>query len=302
VQADARLTGLLHALRDKGNTVLVVEHGRDVITAADDVIDVGPGAGDAGGRIVFTGEVAALTAAETLTGRYLSAKPRLKGEPRIPTGSLPVTHARLHNLRDLSVDIPTGVLTAISGVTGSGKSTLIHGAFCAQHPHAAGIDQSAPHTNRRSTTITYTGAAEHIRTAFAKASNVSPALFRDYLRLGQPLTSLSSGECQRIKLATHLRDRSTTYVLDEPTTGWHMSDVERLLDVLDRLVDDYGATVVVIEHNLDVIAHADWVIDLGPDGGSKGGQLLFQGRPQNLLDVPGSRTATYLRQAVNEFA
>ncbi|MEX2971742.1 ATP-binding cassette domain-containing protein [Streptomyces sp. C184] len=378
-----RLTDLLHTLRDKGNTVLVVEHDRDVIAAADHVIDMGPGAGAAGGRVVFAGAVDDLAESGTATGRCMTARTRLKDTVRTPTGVLPIVDARANNLRDISVDIPAGVLTVISGVAGAGKSSLINGAFGVQHPDAVIVDQAMPHTNRRSTTITYTGVANHIRGEFAKANKVSPALFSanssgacatcqglgvvhtdlaslegitltcqtcdgrrfsdevlgyrlrgrtisdvlemtvgegreffasygkvtpvlvalgdvglDYLRLGQPLTSLSGGECQRIKLGTHLQSRSKTYVLDEPTSGLHMVDVERLLGTLDRLVDDYGATVLVIEHNLDVIAHADWVVELGPEGGRKGGRVLYAGEPQGLIDVPGSPTAVHLRRAV----
>jgi excinuclease UvrABC ATPase subunit len=382
-----RLIDLLLALRDNGNTVLVVEHDRDVIAAADHVIDIGPGAGSAGGTVVFRGDVAALGSSGTLTGQHLRARTTLKDEVRKPTGALAVTGANLHNLRDISIDIPTGVVTAVSGVAGSGKSTLVYGVFRAQHPDAVVVDQSAPTANRRSTTATYTGALDPIRTAFAKANGVRPALFSansagacptcegmgviytdlsfldtitqpcqtchgrrftdevlvhrlrgatisdvlemtvgealefftghravagilralvdvglDYLRLGQPLTSLSGGECQRIKLAAHLRRQGAVYVLDEPTTGLHMSDVARLLDVLDHLVDERGGTVIVIEHDLDVIAHADWVIDLGPDGGSNGGQVMFQGTPADLCHTPGSHTATHLRQALPALA
>ncbi|WP_073481052.1 ATP-binding cassette domain-containing protein [Streptoalloteichus hindustanus] len=378
-----RLTDLLLRLRDNGNTVLVVEHDRDVIAAADHVLDIGPEAGSGGGRVVFAGDVAALSSADTPTGRHMRSRTRLKDEVREPTGSLAVVGARAHNLRDLSLEIPTGVLTVVSGVAGSGKSSLVHKVFLAQHPDAIVVDQTAPSANRRSTTATYTGALDPIRKAFAKANGVSPALFSansagacpacegmgviytdlsymagvvapcetcegrrftsevlayrldgatisdvlemtvgqaceffaknrsvgpilravvdvglDYLRLGQPLTSLSGGECQRIKLASYLHRRGAVYVLDEPTTGLHMSDVARLLGVLDHLVDDRASTVIVIEHDLDVIAHADWVVDLGPDGGSAGGQLMFQGRPADLLSASGSHTATYLRHAL----
>ncbi|MFB9428387.1 ATP-binding cassette domain-containing protein [Streptoalloteichus tenebrarius] len=378
-----RLTDLLFRLRDNGNTVLVVEHDRDVIAAADHVIDIGPGAGVDGGTVVFAGEVEALASSGTLTGRHLRARTRLKGQVRRPTGWLPVVGATLHNLRDLSVEFPTGVLTVVSGVAGSGKSSLVHGALRAQHPDVVVVDQSAPTANRRSTAATYTGALDPIRRAFARANGVSPALFSansagacpacegtgvvvtdlaflddmtstcetcegrrftqdvlahrldgasisdvlemtvgraleffagnrsvapilraladvglDYLQLGQPLTSLSGGECQRIKLASHLHRRGAVYVMDEPTTGLHMSDVARLLEVLDHLVDERGSTVIVIEHDLDVVAHADWVVDLGPEGGSAGGRLLFQGTPSALLDVPDSHTATHLRRAL----
>lgn len=363
--------------------MLVVEHDRDVITAADHVIDMGPGAGGSGGHVVFEGDVAALAESGTPTGAHLKTRTRLKEDVRKPTGSLSVSGASLHNLRDLDVEIPTGVLTVVSGVAGSGKSSLVYGVFCRQHPDAVVVDQSAPTANRRSTTATYTGALDPIRAAFARANGVRPGLFSansdgacptcegmgviytdlsfldtvastcetchgrrftdavlayrldghsigdvlemtvgdaaeffarrkaiapilgamvdvglDYLRLGQPLTSLSGGECQRIKLAAHLHRQGAIYVLDEPTTGLHMSDVARLLDVLDHLVDERGGTVLVIEHDLDVIAHADWVIDLGPEGGSGGGRILFQGTPADLVDTAGSHTATFLRQAL----
>ncbi|PRY02354.1 ATP-binding cassette domain-containing protein [Allonocardiopsis opalescens] len=378
-----RLTSLLLELRDNGNTVLVVEHDRDVIAAADHVIDIGPGAGAAGGRVVYTGDVAGLESSEGPTGRHLERRTRLKEKVRTPTGALTVRGAELHNLRGLDLEIPTGVLTAVSGVAGSGKSSLVYGVFCAQHPGAVVVDQSAPTANRRSTTATYTGALDPIRKTFAKANGVSPALFSansagacrtcegmgvtytdlafmegvstvcttcrgkrftdevlgyrldgatisdvlemtvgegleffagrravapilravvdvglDYLRLGQPLTSLSGGECQRIKLASYLHREGAIYVLDEPTTGLHMSDTARLLTVLDHLVDERGGTVVVIEHDLDVIAHADWVVDLGPEGGSAGGRIVFQGTPAELLDAPGSHTGAYLRRAL----
>jgi len=378
-----RLSNLLAALRDNGNTVLVVDHDRDVIATADHVIDMGPGAGTDGGRVVFAGTVDGLRSSGTLTGRHMNARTQIKEDVRKPTGFLPVRGADLHNLRNLDVDIPTGVLTVVSGVAGSGKSSLIHGFFCVQHPEAIVVDQTAPTANRRSTTATYTGVLDPIRKAFAKANGVSPALFSansagacetcqglgvvytdlaflegvastcstchgrrfteevlgyqldgatigdvlemtvaqameffakrrsivtilkavadvglEYLRLGQPLTSLSGGECQRIKLASYLHRQGAIYVLDEPTTGLHMSDVARLLDVLDRLVDERGGTVVVIEHDLDVIGHADWVIDLGPDGGSDGGRIMFQGTPGELVEASGSHTAEALRRAI----
>ena len=379
----ARLTDLLTALRDKGNTVLVVEHDRDVIAAADHVIDIGPRAGTAGGQVVFDGDVAGLCESGTLTGRHMRARTRLRDSVRRPTGTLPVRGATLHNLRDLDVEFPTRVLTAVSGVAGSGKSSLVYGVFGKQYPDAVIVDQSAPGANRRSSPATYTGALEPIRKAFAKANGVSPALFSansvgactncegmgvvytdlafmegvtstcerchgrrftdevlgyrldgstisdvlemtvgqalafftghrklsailravvdvglEYLRLGQPLTTLSGGECQRIKLASHLHRQGAIYVLDEPTTGLHMSDVSRLLEVLDRLVDERGGTVIVIEHDLDVIAHADWVLDLGREGGSAGGQLMFAGTPADLIRSGDSYTAKHLAQAV----
>ncbi|MCG8916354.1 excinuclease ABC subunit UvrA [Actinokineospora sp. PR83] len=377
-----RLTSLLHTLRDKGNTVLVVEHDRDVITAADHVLDIGPGAGAAGGRVVYAGDLAGLAGAGTPTGEHLTAATTVKDRVRARTGSLSVVGARTHNLRDVSVDLPTGVLTVIAGVAGSGKSSLVGGAFRAQHPEAVLVDQSPPRANRRSTTLTFTGIADQVRAAFAKANGVAPALFSansagacrncaglgftqtdlaafdsvaqvcqtcdgrrftdevlahrlrgrsigdvlemsvadgleffrgsrkvaavltavadvglDYLRLGQPLTTFSGGECQRVKLATRLHTSGTTYVLDEPTTGLHMADVGRLLGVLDRLVDTYGSTVVVIEHNLDVIGHADWVVELGPEGGRRGGQVVFEGTPRDLC-AAGTATGEHLRRAV----
>ncbi|MEO3931134.1 excinuclease ABC subunit UvrA [Micromonosporaceae bacterium B7E4] len=380
-----RLTNLLRTLRDKGNTVLVVEHDRDVIAAADHVLDLGPGAGTAGGRVVYAGGLGALTGADTLTGRAMTRGTRLKEAVRTPTGVLPIVNARTHNLRDLSLDIPAGVLTVIAGVAGAGKSSLVGGAFRVQHPEAVIVDQSMPHANRRSTAVTYTGVADQIRAEFARANQVSPALFSanssgacatcaglgvvqtdfgalegvslvcqtcdgrrfsdevlgyrlrgrtisdvlemtvaqgreffagnrriapvlaamadvglDYLRLGQPLTSLSGGECQRIKLATHLHGGAPAYVLDEPTTGLHMADVGRLLGVLDRLVDEYAATVLVIEHNLDVVAHADWVVELGPEGGSRGGRVLYQGEPRGLVERDGSPTGAHLRRALGD--
>ena len=375
-----RLTAMLCKLRDKSNTVLVVEHDRGVIAAADHVIDIGPGAGADGGEVVFEGGVADLASAPTPTGRHLHERLTLKASPREPTGWLTVTGAALHNLRDLTVGVPTGVLTVVTGVAGSGKSTLVHGVFLAQHPDAVVVDQSAVSANRRSNTATYTGMLDTIRRAFARANDVSASLFSanstgacdecqglgvvytdlaflegitstcevcrgrrfkdevlahrlrgatisdvldmtvaealgfftaerkvrtilravvdvglDYLRLGQPLSTLSGGECQRIKLATRLHEQGTVYVLDEPTTGLHMSDVRRLLAVIDRLVDG-GNSVVVIEHDLDVVKRADWVIDLGPEGGSGGGRLLFAGTPSDFVRAPDSHTAAFLRR------
>jgi excinuclease UvrABC ATPase subunit len=374
-----RLTTLLRRLRDKGNTILVVEHDRDVIAAADHVIDLGPRAGAGGGEVVFHGTVDELKAAPTLTGRHLHQRLPLKTDPRQPTGKLRISGAARHNLRDLTVDIPTGVLTVVSGVAGSGKSTLIDHVFPEQHPGTILIDQSAVSTNRRSNMATYTGALDTIRQRFARANGVSASLFSansdgacpacqglgiiytdlaflegitstceqchgrrfsdevlehrlrgatisdvldmtagealdffterklrpvlqsvvdvglDYLRLGQPLNTLSGGECQRLKLAKELHKEGSVYVLDEPTTGLHMSDVRHLLAMLDQLVDR-GNTVVVIEHDLDVIKNADWVIDLGPEGGSGGGTIVFEGPPAQLVEATGSHTAEYLRR------
>ena len=375
-----RLVAMLCKLRDKGNTVLVVEHDRGVIAAADHVIDVGPGAGVAGGEVVFEGGVDDLATAPTRTGRHLQQRLDLKATPRGPTGWLTVTGASLHNLRDLSVDVPTGVLTVVTGVAGSGKSSLIHGVLLTRHPDAVVVDQSGVSANRRSNTATYTGMLDTIRRAFARANDVSVSLFSansegacdecqglgviytdlafmegitstcevcqgrrfkdevlahrlrgatisdvldmtaaealefftaerkvrtilravvdvglDYLRLGQPLNTLSGGECQRIKLATRLHEQGAVYVLDEPTTGLHMSDVRHLIAVLDRLVDG-GNSVIVIEHDLDVVKRADWVIDLGPEGGSGGGRLLFAGTPRDFVRAPDSHTAAFLRR------
>jgi excinuclease UvrABC ATPase subunit len=374
-----RLTELLVQLRDKGNTVLVVEHDPDVIRAADHVVDVGPEAGDAGGEIVYEGSFGDLRHADTLTGRFLDRSLPVKVNPRRPTGWLPIRNARVNNLKGVDVDVPTGILTAITGVAGSGKSSLIEGVFLPEHPDAIVIDQSAVGTSTRSNPATYTGVMDDIRKAFAAANKVDAGLFSfnskgacencngsgviytelsflggvktpcevcqghrfkdevleykldgrnvaevlsltvahaldaftqqdirrklqamsdvglDYLTLGQPLSTLSGGECQRIKMASELHRKGNIYVLDEPTTGLHMSDTSHLLAMLDRLVDA-GNTVVVIEHNLDVIRNADWVIDLGPDGGSKGGHLVFTGTPTELLDSPDSLTGEYLRR------
>lgn len=376
-----RLTELLVRLRDRGNTVLVVEHDPDVVAVADHVIDMGPDAGTGGGHVVYSGDVAGLARADTLTGRYFSRGTRLKDTVRTATGVLPIVDAKAHNLTGITVDVPKGVLTVVTGVAGSGKSTLVHEGFLSQHPEAVVIDQSAPSTSRRSNLATYTGLLDVVRNLFARECGVKPSLFsfnsegackdcqgagviytdlafleglksvcetcegrrfsdevlthrlRDrsisdvlamtateageffterkpkailssvldvglgYLTLGQPLGTLSGGECQRVKLATELNKQGAIYVLDEPTTGLHPRDVEVVLSVLDRLVDG-GNTVLVVEHNLDVIAGADWVIDLGPEGGHEGGRVMFEGTPRELLDAPGSYTAQYLGKAV----
>ncbi|MFG1944086.1 ATP-binding cassette domain-containing protein [Nonomuraea sp. NPDC048826] len=376
-----RLTTLMRHLRDKGNTVLVVEHDRDVIDVADHVIDLGPRAGKHGGEIVYQGDVAGLHAADTLTGACMREKLSIKEEFRRPAGHLEVTDASLHNLKNLTVKIPTEVLTVVTGVAGSGKSTLVHQVFRAQHPDAVIVDQSAVTTNRRSNPATYTGVMDEIRRRFARENGVSASLFSfnsagacptcqgegiiytdlafmdpmitvcevcsgkrfteevlehtlrgknisdvlamsaaeaaefftepkiaeklasvvavglGYLQLGQPLNTLSGGECQRIKLATELGKSGTVYVLDEPTTGLHMSDINSLLGIIDTLVD-HGNSVIVIEHNLDVVKNADWIIDLGPRGGRSGGEIMFEGTPRELLAAENSLTAESLRDSL----
>ncbi|WP_432183556.1 ATP-binding cassette domain-containing protein [Streptomyces tendae] len=374
-----RLGDLLLRLRDKGNTVLVVEHDPDVIALADHVVDMGPRAGADGGRVVFEGTPASLAASDTLTGRCLGRRTAVKDTVRAATGELWVKGAERHNLREVTVAFPTGVLTAVTGVAGSGKSTLV-AELTGTHPDAVVVDQSAIGISARSTPATYLGIMDTVRKVFARETGTEPGFFsfnsagacgtcegrgtihtdlafmdpvtttchdcegrrfreevlrltvdgrsvadvlamtadqalgffsdtgvrrrlralRDvgltYLTLGQPLSTLSGGERQRIKLATRLHRTGAVYVLDEPTTGLHMSDVEGLLALLDRLVDA-GNTVVVVEHNLDVVAHADRVIDLGPDGGRDGGRVVFEGTPRELLAASGSSTAEHLRRA-----
>lgn len=373
-----RMNELLVKLRDKGNTVIVVEHDPDVIRAADYIVDMGPKAGSEGGEIVYEGSYAGLLEADTLTGTHLRRLLPIKAEFRKATGQLPITRARANNLKNVSVDIPTGVLTAITGVAGSGKSTLINEAFLPRHPQAVVIDQSAIGVSSRSNPATYTGIMDDVRKVFAAANKADPGLFSfnskgacpncqgsgvtytdlgflegvklpcdvcggkrfkdevlnyhyqgkniaevlamtirqaldffklkevapklqamsdvglDYLTLGQPLSTLSGGECQRIKLSSELPKKGSIYVMDEPTTGLHMSDIGRLLAIMNRLVDG-GNTVIVIEHNLDVIRNADWIIDMGPEGGHKGGEVIFEGTPRQLLDAPQSLTSHYLR-------
>ncbi|GLI04461.1 excinuclease ABC subunit A [Paenibacillus tyrfis] len=372
-----RLNGLLQKLRDKGNTVIVVEHDPDVIKVADHVVDVGPHAGSRGGTIVYEGSFQGLLEAGTLTGNYMKRPLQLKHDCRQPSGKLSIKDATLHNLRNVSVDIPTGVLTVVTGVAGSGKSTLINEVFLSQHQDAIVIDQSAVGVSTRSNPATYTGIMDDVRKAFASANKVSQGLFSfnskgacencqglgvvytdlafldsvklpcevcggrrfkeevlayklngksiaevlemtveqaldffqlkeavrklqamsdvglNYITLGQPLSTLSGGECQRIKLASELHKKGSIYVMDEPTTGLHMSDIGHLLGIMNRLVDA-GNTVIVIEHNLDVISQADWIIDMGPDGGSKGGQVVFEGTPPQIIQAEQSITGRYL--------
>ncbi|WFE48214.1 excinuclease ABC subunit UvrA [Verrucosispora sp. WMMD1129] len=376
-----QMNRLLLRLRDKGNTVLVVEHKPETIAIADHVVDLGPGAGTAGGTVCFEGTVEGLRASGTLTGRHLDDRATLKKSVRTPTGHLPIRKASTHNLRDVDVDIPLGVLVVVTGVAGSGKSSLVHGSI----PPGAGvvsIDQGAIRGSRRSNPATYTGLLDPIRKAFAKANGVKPALFsansegacpncngagviytdlammagvatvceecegkrfqasvleyrfggRDiaevlampvseaeeffgsgeartpaahrilnrlaevglgYLSLGQPLTTLSGGERQRLKLATHMAEQGGVYVLDEPTTGLHLADVEHLLGLLDRLVDS-GKSVIVIEHHQAVMAHADWIIDLGPGAGHDGGRIVFEGTPADLVADRSTLTGEHL--------
>ncbi|SDS25534.1 ATP-binding cassette domain-containing protein [Actinoplanes derwentensis] len=376
-----RMNGLLLRLRDKGNTVLVVEHKPETIAIADHVVDIGPGAGPAGGQVQFEGTVSDLRASSTLTGRYLGHRVEIKKVAREKTGQISIRAAKKHNLRDVDVDIPTGVLTVVTGVAGSGKSSLIYGSLPRQE-NVIVVDQSAIRGSRRSNPATYTGLLDAVRAAFAKANKVKPALFsansegacphckgiglvymdlammagvaavceecegrrftarvleyklrdRDisqvlampvseavefftekaartilerlsavglgYITLGQPLNTLSGGERQRLKLAVHMGSGAATYLLDEPTSGLHLADVDQLLALLDRLVDS-GNTVVVIEHHLAVMAHADWIIDLGPGAGHDGGRVVFTGTPTRLVEQADTVTAQHLREYVS---
>jgi excinuclease UvrABC ATPase subunit len=376
-----RMNDLLLRLRDKGNTVLVVEHEPEAIAIADHVVDLGPGGGTAGGTVCFEGTVEGLRASGTITGRHLGDRAALKDLVRAPTGTLEIRGATAHNLRDVDVDIPLGVLVVVTGVAGSGKSSLVHGSIHAD-AGVVSMDQGAIRGSRRSNPATYTGLLDPIRKAFAKANGVKPALFsansegacpncngagviytdlammagvattceecegkrfqasvldhhlggRDisevlampvteaeeffgageahtpaahailgrladvglgYLSLGQPLTTLSGGERQRLKLATHMAEKGGVYVLDEPTTGLHLADVEQLLGLLDRLVDS-GKSVIVIEHHQAVMARADWIIDLGPGAGHDGGRIVFEGTPADLVAARSTLTGEHL--------
>lgn len=381
-----RMNDLLLRLRDKGNTVLVVEHKPETIAIADHIVDLGPGAGAAGGTVCFEGTLDGLRHSTTTTGRHLDDRAALKPSVRTPTGTLPIRGATTHNLRDVDVDLPLGVLCVLTGVAGSGKSSLIHGSV-AGRDGVIMIDQSAIRGSRRSNPATYTGLLDPIRKAFAKANGVKPALFSansegacptcngagsiytelgvmasvestceecegkrfqtsvlayslggrniaevlampvaeareffgagnartpaarrildrladvglGYLSLGQPLTTLSGGERQRLKLATQMGEKGEIYILDEPTSGLHLADVEQLLGLLDRLVDA-GRSVIVIEHHQAVMAHADWIIDLGPGAGHDGGQIVFDGTPADLIASRSTRTGEHLAAYVS---
>jgi excinuclease UvrABC ATPase subunit len=380
-----RMNGLLLQLRDKGNTVLVVEHKPETIAIADHVVDLGPGAGSGGGTICFQGTVDGLRGSDTVTGRHLDDRATLKASVRTPTGQMEIRGASANNLRDVDVDLPLGVLCVLTGVAGSGKSSLVTGAVVGREGVVV-VDQGAIKGSRRSNPATYTGLLEPVRKAFAKANGVKPALFSSnsegacpackgagvifsdlgvmatvesvceecegrrfqaavleytlggrniaevlamsvaqaqayfsdgeartlpaakivdrladvglgYLTLGQPLTTLSGGERQRLKLATQMGEKADVYVLDEPTTGLHLADVEQLLGLLDRLVDA-GTSVLVIEHHQAVMAHADWIVDLGPGAGHDGGRVVFQGTPADLVADGSTLTGQHLASYV----
>ncbi len=380
-----RMNELLLQLRDKGNTVLVVEHKPETIAIADHVVDLGPRAGVHGGEIQYEGDIAGLRKSDTLTGRHLGYRAKLKDEVRAATGALEIRGATQHNLQDVDVDVPLGILTVITGVAGSGKSSLIHGSM-PKDADVVSVDQAAIKGSRRSNPATYTGLLDPIRAAFAKANGVKPALFSansagacpncngagvifsdfglmggiatvcevcegkrfmaevleyrlagsniaevlamsvdesldyfgpdranikaasailqrmsdvglGYLTLGQPLNTLSGGERQRLKLAIHMAETGGIYVLDEPTTGLHLADVDQLLGLLDRLVDA-GKSVIVIEHHQAVMAHADWIIDIGPGAGHDGGKVVFEGTPADLVKSAKTLTGQHLKEYV----
>lgn len=372
-----RLNELLVKLRDKGNTVIVVEHDPDVIKVADYIVDVGPKAGTKGGKITFEGSYENLLKSDTLTGEYIGRSLPIKSSPRLSKEFLETKKSSLHNLKNVSLRIPKGIFTVVTGVAGSGKSTLVNGVFAKEYKDAVIIDQSAVSANLRSNPATFTGIMDHIRKLFADENKVSAGLFSynsegaceackgrgfietdlsfmdsvettceecggkrfkqevleykyngksivevldmtiadaveffsqkeirnklkyivevglHYMTLGQPLDTLSGGECQRLKLAKELSQKGNIYIMDEPTTGLHMSDITSILNIINRLVEK-GNTVIVIEHNLDVIRNADWIIDVGVEGGSKGGQILFEGTAKDLKGCKESITAKYL--------
>jgi excinuclease UvrABC ATPase subunit len=375
------MNDLLRRLRDKGNTVLVVEHKPETIAIADHAVDLGPGAGTAGGRVCYEGSVEGLRSSDTTTGRHLDDRARLKRQTRQSTGILEIRGADRHNLRNVDIDIPLGVLVVVTGVAGSGKSSLINGSLSGREG-VVSVDQGAIRGSRRSNPATYTGLLDPIRKAFAKQNHVKPALFSansegacpncngagviysdlammagvtttcevcegrrfqaevleytlggkdisevlampvaeaevffgdgaartpaahaildrladvglGYLTLGQPLTTLSGGERQRIKLATRMAEKGSVYVLDEPTSGLHLADIEQLLALLDRLVDS-GKSVLVIEHHQAVMAHADWIVDLGPGAGHDGGRIVYEGAPADLVATRSTLTGEHL--------
>jgi excinuclease UvrABC ATPase subunit len=372
-----RLNELLVKLRDKDNTVIVVEHDPDVIKIADNIVDVGPRAGANGGQIMFEGSYNDLLSSNTLTGEYIGRSLPIKSNPRVSTEFYETKKSNLHNLKNVSLRIPKGIFTVVTGVAGSGKSTLVHGVFAKEHKDAIIIDQSAVSANLRSNPATFTGIMDEIRKLFAEENKVSGGLFSynsegaceackgrgyietdlsfmdsveticeecggkrfkkevleykynnksivevlamtiaeatrffeqkviinklkhivdvglHYMTLGQPLDTLSGGECQRLKLAKEFSKKGNIYIMDEPTTGLHMSDITSILKIIDRLVEK-GNTVIVIEHNLDVIRSADWIVDVGAEGGSRGGQIIFEGTPANLKNCKESITAKYL--------
>jgi excinuclease UvrABC ATPase subunit len=372
-----RLNGLLMKLRDKGNTVLVVEHDPDVIKIADYIVDVGPKAGRSGGEIMYSGDYQGLVTSSTLTGQYLAKHHALKTNPRVSDTFYESEKSSLHNLKDIKLRVPKGILTSITGVAGSGKSTLVAKVFLKQYPEAKFIDQSAVHAQSRSNPATFSNIMNSIRKLFSQENNVSAGLFSynsegacphcggtgsvelnlsfmdkmevtcsecngtrykqevlqylykgknivdimemtisealsffeakdinkklealhsvglGYLTLGQPLNTLSGGECQRLKLAKELNTKGNIYILDEPTTGLHMSDISNIITIINALVDK-GNTVIVIEHNLDVIRQSDWIIDLGPNGGSAGGKIMYEGKLEGILSCEQSITAKYL--------
>lgn len=378
-----RMVELLKSLRDKGNTVLVVEHDKDIISIADEIIDVGPLAGKNGGQILFQGSYESLLLSDTKTGKALNSEIRIKDNPRIPKKFLPVRGANLHNLKNIDIDIPLGILTVVTGVAGSGKSSLIRDVFAKQYENQVVlIDQSAITATGRSTVCTYLGFFDEIRKVFAKENNVSDSLFTfngkgacpyckgrgaittelvfmdpvttvceycngtrysdealrynykgknivnvlnmsvedavrffsdnkkimnhlqslmevglPYISLGQPLSTFSGGERQRVKLAQNIKKKGNIYVLDEPTTGLHASDISKVMEILEEIVDR-GNTVIVIEHNTDVMKLADYIIDVGPDGGTKGGKIVFKGTPKEMLEHGNTITAKYLKNKV----
>jgi len=372
-----KLNNLLRKLRDKGNTVIVVEHDPDVIKIADHIIDVGPLAGTNGGEIVYEGSYENLLTSGTLTGNALNKSLDIKENVRLHNGYLKAINCKKNNLKNISVNIPKEVLTVVTGVAGSGKSTLIKQEFLKQNKEAVLIDQSPVGANSRSSLATYSGIMDNIRKAFAKENGVNVSLFSansegacenckgsgvietnlafmenikstcdvcdgkkfkkevfeykfqgkniievlemtvteaieffnikviktklqsiddmgiGYITLGQTLDTLSGGECQRLKLASELHKESSVYIMDEPTTGLHMADIEKFINIVENIVDN-GNTVIIIEHNIDVIKRADWIIDLGPDGGTKGGEIIFEGTPLELRECKKSLTAKYL--------